>query len=64
MGIPGEYYERRLLHPFLDYETPPPWLRTLDDPMDEEGFVHVSSRPGAGQDIKWDYIREHTVART
>ena len=63
MGIPGEYYERGLLHPFLDYEQPSPWLNTLDDPMDGLGYVHVSPRPGLGQDINWDYIREHSIPR-
>jgi L-alanine-DL-glutamate epimerase-like enolase superfamily enzyme len=62
MSIPGEYYERGLLHPFLDYEQQTPWLKTIDDPMDQEGYVHISTRPGLGQDIDWDYIREHTVA--
>lgn len=61
MGIPGEYYERGLLHPFLDYEQPHPWLNRLDDPMDEQGYVHVSPLPGLGQDINWDYIREHAL---
>jgi L-alanine-DL-glutamate epimerase-like enolase superfamily enzyme len=62
MGIPGEYYERGLLHPFLDYERPEPWLNELVDPMDEQGYVHISQRPGLGLDIAWDYIREHTLA--
>lgn len=61
MGIPGHYYERGLLHPFLDYEEPPPWLNALDDPLDEEGCVHVSQRPGLGQDINFDYIRANSV---
>jgi L-alanine-DL-glutamate epimerase-like enolase superfamily enzyme len=61
MGIPGEYYERGLLHPFLDYEQPAPWLNEIVDPMDDEGYVHVSQRPGLGLDIAWDYIREHAV---
>jgi len=63
MGIPGEYYERGLLHPFLDYEEPSPWLNALDDPMDDEGYVHVSDRPGLGQDINWDYIKENATGR-
>jgi L-alanine-DL-glutamate epimerase-like enolase superfamily enzyme len=63
MGIPGQYYERGLLHPFLDYEQPSPWLHSLDDPMDAEGFVHVSQLPGLGQDINWDYVKEHTISR-
>jgi L-alanine-DL-glutamate epimerase-like enolase superfamily enzyme len=61
MGIPGEYYERGLLHPFLDYEQPQPWLRALADPIDDEGYVHVSQQPGLGLEIDFDYIREHLV---
>jgi L-alanine-DL-glutamate epimerase-like enolase superfamily enzyme len=63
MGIPGEYYERGLLHPFLDYEQQSPWLNKIDDPLDSEGYVHISTLPGLGQDINWDYIREHTINR-
>ena len=61
MGIPGEYYERGLLHPFLDYEQPAAWLNRLDDPMDDQGYVHISPLPGLGQDINWDYIRGNAV---
>jgi L-alanine-DL-glutamate epimerase-like enolase superfamily enzyme len=61
MGIPGEYYERGLLHPFLDYETPSPWLNALDDPLDPDGYVPISTRPGLGQDINWDYIRDNAA---
>jgi L-alanine-DL-glutamate epimerase-like enolase superfamily enzyme len=61
MGIPGEYYERGLLHPFIDYEQPAPWLNEIADPMDDEGYVHVSQRPGLGLDINWDYIRDNLV---
>ncbi len=61
MGIPGEYYERGLLHPFLDYEQPQPWLNELVDPMDDEGYVHVSQKPGLGWDINFDYINDHLV---
>jgi L-alanine-DL-glutamate epimerase-like enolase superfamily enzyme len=57
MGIPGEYFERGLLHPFIDYEQPVPWLRQIVDPMDSEGSVHVSQRPGLGMDIDFDYIQ-------
>lgn len=59
MGTPGEFYERGLLHPFLDYETPNPWLKELEDPLDAEGYVRVSDRPGLGQDIDFDFVREH-----
>ena len=62
MGIPGEYYERGLLHPFVDYEQPAPWLNEIADPMDDEGYVHVSQQPGLGLDINFEYIREHRVA--
>lgn len=61
MGIPGEYYERGLLHPFLDYEQPHPWLKAIEDPMDEQGYVHVSQAPGLGQEIDFDYIRASRV---
>ena len=61
MGIPGEYYERGLLHPFLDYEAQAPWLHQVDDPLDQEGYVHISPHPGLGQDINWDYIRDNEV---
>ncbi|MFL5803525.1 MAG: enolase C-terminal domain-like protein [Roseiflexaceae bacterium] len=61
MGIPGEYYERGLLHPFLDYDKPAPWLHAPADPMDAEGYVHVSQQPGLGLEIDFDYIREHAV---
>jgi L-alanine-DL-glutamate epimerase-like enolase superfamily enzyme len=61
MGIPGEFYERGLLHPFLDYEEPRPWLNALEDPMDDEGYVHLTDSPGLGQDINFDYIRDNLV---
>ena len=62
MPIPGAFFERGLLHPFLDYEQGWPWLKSLEDPMDDEGFVHISDRPGLGQDINWDYIKENAIA--
>jgi len=61
MGFPGEFYERGLLHPFVDYEQPKPWLNKLDDPMDDQGFVHVSQDPGLGQAINFDYIEGNVV---
>jgi L-alanine-DL-glutamate epimerase-like enolase superfamily enzyme len=63
MGIPGEYYERGLLHPLVEYEQPKPWLNSIDDPMDAEGYVHVSQQPGLGQDINFDYIEANLVAQ-
>ena len=35
MGIPGEYYEKGLLHPHVDFEAESPWLKTPIDAIDE-----------------------------
>ncbi|KQW01569.1 mandelate racemase family protein [Rhizobacter sp. Root1221] len=56
------WYERGLLHPFLDYDEVPAYLRRLADPMDNEGYVHLSRQPGLGEDIDFDYIAAHTVS--
>ena len=61
MVSPGLYYERGLLHPFIDHDAPPAWLNTPVDPMDDEGFVHISPEPGLGYDINWDYINRNLV---
>ncbi len=29
--------------------------------MDEQGYVHVSPRPGLGMDINFDFIRDNLV---
>jgi L-alanine-DL-glutamate epimerase-like enolase superfamily enzyme len=57
----SRWYERGLLHPHLDYDNPPEYLHRLSDPMDEQGFVHLPTEPGLGEDINWDYIEAHTV---
>lgn len=57
------WYERGLLHPFLDYDEPAAYLNTIIDPMDAEGFVHLPMRPGLGEDINFDYIEAHQVAQ-
>jgi L-alanine-DL-glutamate epimerase-like enolase superfamily enzyme len=56
-----EYYERGLLAPGIDYETPPPYLEAIGDPMDEDGYVHLPSEPGMGYRIVWDYIEENRL---
>lgn len=56
------WYERGLLHPFLDYDELPPYLNAQIDPMDADGFVHLPQGPGLGEDINFDYIARHTVA--
>jgi L-alanine-DL-glutamate epimerase-like enolase superfamily enzyme len=54
-----EYYERGLLSPGIDYDTPLPYLEEICDPMDSEGYVHIPQAPGMGYKIKWDYIEEN-----
>jgi len=58
-----DWYERGLLHPFLDYDEAPAYLNSLVDPMDDEGFVHLPTRPGLGEDIHFEYIDNHLVER-
>jgi L-alanine-DL-glutamate epimerase-like enolase superfamily enzyme len=55
------YYERGLLHRFLDYDRPPGYLRRIDDEMDADGLVRLCDEPGLGQDIDLDYIDAHGV---
>ncbi|MFL6534596.1 MAG: mandelate racemase family protein [Pseudomonas sp.] len=57
------WYERGLLHPFLDYEEVPAHLNSLVDPMDADGYVHLSDRPGLGEDINFAYIEANTLSR-
>ncbi len=57
----GRWYERGLLHPFLDYDAVPAYLNSLPDPMDQDGLVHLSQAPGLGYDINFDYIDSHLV---
>ncbi|NKI75653.1 enolase [Dickeya sp. CFBP 2040] len=57
------WYERGLLHPFLNYDEPAAYLNALVDSMDEEGYVHLSQRPGLGEDINFDWIDAHTLSK-
>jgi L-alanine-DL-glutamate epimerase-like enolase superfamily enzyme len=61
MGIPGEYYERGLLHPFIDYDEPDPWLKEIIDPLDKDGYVRIPQKPGLGMEIDFDYIKHNTI---
>ena len=54
-----EYYERGLLAPGIDYETPPPYLKEIPDPLDDNGYVHVPDEPGLGYQLDMDYIEAH-----
>jgi L-alanine-DL-glutamate epimerase-like enolase superfamily enzyme len=56
-----EYYERGLLAPNVDCETPLPYFEEICDPMDSEGCVSVPQEPGMGYKVKWDYIEEHRI---
>jgi len=55
------YYERGLLAPGLDYETPPPYLEAIPDPMDDDGYVKVPDAPGLGYRIDFDYVEENRI---
>jgi L-alanine-DL-glutamate epimerase-like enolase superfamily enzyme len=57
-----EYFERGLLRPDLDYETSPPYLKAIPDPMDDQGNVILTTKPGMGMEFNWDYIEEHRIA--
>jgi L-alanine-DL-glutamate epimerase-like enolase superfamily enzyme len=39
----------------------PPWSDQLVDPMDAEGYVHVSQQPGLGMDINFAYIQDNLI---
>ena len=56
-----EYYERGLEGPGVEYDAPPPYLRAICDPLDEEGYVSLPQQPGMGYDIIWEYIDENRV---
>lgn len=56
-----EYYERGLLAPGVDCNTPPPYLAELGDPLDAEGYVRIPQEPGMGYKIVWDYIAENRL---
>ena len=61
MGIPGEFYERGLLHPFIDYDAVEPWLNAKIDDLDADGFVHLPQGPGLGHDINFDYVDANRI---
>jgi L-alanine-DL-glutamate epimerase-like enolase superfamily enzyme len=61
MAIPGEYYERGLLHPLYDYEAAQPWLASRCDNVDSEGYIAMPEAPGMGLDLDWGYINRNRV---
>jgi len=56
-----EYYERGLLAPGIDGDTPLPYLQEICDPLDQDGYVTVSQEPGMGYKICWDYIADNRI---
>ena len=54
-----EYYERSLLAPGDNYDTPQPYWEEICDPLDSEGYVSIPQGPGLGYKIKWDYIEDN-----
>lgn len=55
-----QWYERGLLHPHMDYDEAPAYLNVIVDEMDEQGYVHLPDRPGLGESINFDYIKNNT----
>jgi L-alanine-DL-glutamate epimerase-like enolase superfamily enzyme len=56
-----EYYERGLLAPGVDEETTLPYLHSICDPLDDDGYVRVPTAPGMGYELNWDYIEENRI---
>jgi len=57
-----EYYERGLLRPEIDDPSAVPYLSSIPDALDDEGYVSVPQRPGLGLDLNWEYIDHHRLA--
>jgi len=55
------FYERGLLHPFIDYDEPKEFQNRIDDEMEADGYVHARDAPGLGQDLNMDYIEGNLV---
>ncbi len=62
LAIPNtSFYERGLLHPFIDYDKPREFQNRIDDEMDADGYVHGRDVPGLGQDLDMAYIEGNRV---
>ena len=55
------WYERGLLHPFIDHDEVPKHLNSIVDPMDADGNIPMPTLPGLGEDINFEYITERTI---
>lgn len=58
----ARWYERGLLHPFIDYNIPPSYLNNIIDPM-EDGMIKMPENPGLGEDINFDYINNNVIKK-
>ena len=58
----ARWYERGLLHPFIDYNIPPSYLHKIIDPM-ENGMIEMPEGSGLGEDINFDYIEANTIKK-
>ena len=56
-----EFYERGLVAPGVDCNETPPYMNSLGDPLDSDGYVKLPQHPGMGYDINWDYIDSHKI---
>ena len=62
LAIPNtKYFERGLLHPFVDYDEPAEFENQITDVMDSDGYIHASQAPGLGHDLNMDYIRDNRI---
>lgn len=57
----SEYYEKGLLAPGVDYDAPHPYLKSICDKLDPDGYVTLPTAPGLGYEIEWDYINDNLV---
>ncbi len=58
----ARWYERGLLHPFVDFDEVPAYLNSRIDPMDGDGNIPLPTRPGLGEDINFDYIADNVIS--
>ncbi len=58
----GKWYERGLLHPWVDYDATPEYLNSIIDPMGSDGMIPMPTGPGLGEDINFDWIDTHTLS--
>jgi L-alanine-DL-glutamate epimerase-like enolase superfamily enzyme len=59
----ARWYERGLLHPFIDHDAVPEYLNSIVDPMDDDGNIPMPTLPGLGEDINFDYIEDNVISK-